>query len=184
MLSDFLAVHRSTRPTWARGAAIRLPSSSTGPHKYEETWFPHNYAMYNEGGISVKVNYIRHPWLFHQGASLCPRWASQATTIRTRCYISSSGDFSPAKDLDLPPSLQSVHKLRLIYNSSWIGINERENVADHKDAIQFSMALHRILGFILVTDPNLDPAYLCKVDPSDAYMRLWVRPEDTPQSPF
>ena len=35
-----------------------------------------------------------------------------------------------------------------------------------------------------MTDPRIGPVYLGKVDLADAYMRLWVRLEDTPSMTF
>ena len=44
--------------------------------------------------------------------------------------------------------------------------------------MRFGKALQRILDFILSEEPALGPTYLCKVDLTDVYMRIWVRSED------
>ena len=48
----------------------------------------------------------------------------------------------------------------------------------------FSGTLRRITRRVLVANPKLGPVYLGKVDLADAYMRLWVRLEDTPSMTF
>ena len=79
---------------------------------------------------------------------------------------------------------QTGYKPRLIYNFSWIGINQIAKAAAHKDVGPFAKALHRLLGCILAADPALGPAYLFKFDIADAYMRIWVREEEVPSVVF
>lgn len=42
----------------------------------------------------------------------------------------------------------------------------------------------RLLCCILDAPAKLGPVHLAKVDLSDAYMRIWVRPEDLPRLDF
>ena len=44
--------------------------------------------------------------------------------------------------------------------------------------MHFGKAIHRLLYFIIATDPALGPTYLCKANLEDAYMRILVRAED------
>ena len=46
--------------------------------------------------------------------------------------------------------------------------------------MRFRKALYRVIDFILAAPPKLVPTFLNKVDLAYAYMRIWVRLEDTP----
>ena len=50
--------------------------------------------------------------------------------------------------------------------------------------MNFGVTLHHIIRRVLMANPRLGPVYLEKVDLADAYMRLWVRLEDTPSVAF
>ena len=52
------------------------------------------------------------------------------------------------------------------------------------EAIQFRVALIRILKKVHTADPHLGPVYLSKLNLAYAYMRLWVRMEDDPSVSF
>ena len=45
--------------------------------------------------------------------------------------------------------------------------------------MRLGFTLRRIMRRVLMADPILGPVYLGKVDLADAYMRIWVRLEDT-----
>ena len=76
------------------------------------------------------------------------------------------------------PSLEATHQTgryqRLIYNLSWIRINDQINQAAPKESIRFGQALHHLLYCIPKVHPELGLAYLGKVDLADAYMLIWV----------
>ena len=45
--------------------------------------------------------------------------------------------------------------------------------------MRFGKSLYRVIDCILAARPKLGPTFLNKVDPADAYMRIWVRLEGT-----
>ena len=85
--------------------------------------------------------------------------------------------------LCLPPLVaipQQDRKHRLIYDFSWSGLNEAVTQVSQKEAMRFGKSLYRVIGCILAAPPKVGPDFLNKVDLADAYMRIWVRPEDIP----
>ena len=50
--------------------------------------------------------------------------------------------------------------------------------------MHFVKSLYRAIDCILAARPKLGPTFLNKVDPADAYMRIWVRLEGTPLVAF
>ena len=50
--------------------------------------------------------------------------------------------------------------------------------------MRFGGTLRRIIRRVLLANPRLGPVYLGKVDLANAYMRIWVRLEDTPSVGF
>jgi hypothetical protein len=47
--------------------------------------------------------------------------------------------------------------------------------------MQFGRALHRILRVILKAHPRFGPVYMCKIDISDGFYRVWMLPVDIPK---
>ena len=67
---------------------------------------------------------------------------------------------------------------RLIFDFTWIGLNNIAERLAHMDTMRFGCALQRTFKQVLNAEPHLGQVYLRKVDLADAYMRLWVRMED------
>ena len=82
---------------------------------------------------------------------------------------------------DIP---QQGRKLRLIYDFSWIVLNKEVIHVAPKETISFGKALYRLIDCIILTPMKIGPDFLSKVDLSNAYMRIWVHPEDIPPVPF
>ena len=47
--------------------------------------------------------------------------------------------------------------------------------------MRFGRAFQRLLEDIINADPRFGPVYLCKVDISDGFYRVWLRAEDIPK---
>ena len=47
--------------------------------------------------------------------------------------------------------------------------------------MRFGRAFQRLLEDIINADPRFGPVYLCKVDISDGFYRVWLRMEDIPK---
>ena len=50
--------------------------------------------------------------------------------------------------------------------------------------MRFGKSLYRVIDCILTAPPKLGPTFLNKVYLADAYMRIWVRPEEIPSVAF
>ena len=74
---------------------------------------------------------------------------------------------SPLADI-----LQRGRKHHLIYDFSWSGLNEEVTQVAHKESMRFGKSLHRLIDCILAAPPKLCPAFLKKLDLTDAYMRI------------
>ena len=70
---------------------------------------------------------------------------------------------------------QEVRIPRLIFDFTWIGLNDIAESVSPMEAMRFRGAILRILKQVLAADSHLGPVYLSKVDLADAYMMLWVR---------
>ena len=95
--------------------------------------------------------------------------------------------FTDLQNLCLSPITtipQVGRRPRLIFDFTWIRINEIAERLAPMEVMRFGGALQRILKQVLIVDPRLGPVYLSKVDLADAYMRLWVRVEDVPSLAF
>ena len=80
--------------------------------------------------------------------------------------------------------LQSDRRPWIIYDYTFIGINDAVARQAPQEVIQFGMAFKRLLGKILSMEPAYVPVFLSDVDLSNSYMRVWVRPEDLPHLAF
>ena len=68
----------------------------------------------------------------------------------------------------------------IIFDFTWIGLNEAVAQEEPEEAMRFDGTLCRIIRRVLLADPQLGLVYLGKVDLANAYMRIWVRLKDTP----
>lgn len=75
---------------------------------------------------------------------------------------------------------QDGRRNRLIYDFTRSGLNEAVDLLAPSEAMLFGLAFPRLLQAVLSADPAYSPVFMSKVDMSDAYMRVWVRPEDIP----
>ena len=75
---------------------------------------------------------------------------------------------------------QRGRKPRLIYDFSWSGLNNAVTQVALKESMRFGKALYRVIDCIIIAPPELGHTLLNKVDLADAYMRIWVRPEEIP----
>ena len=73
---------------------------------------------------------------------------------------------------------QEGRQPRLIYDFTFGGLNDAVRKEAPAEAIQFGGAFRRLIHNIVTADPAFGPVFLSKIDMSDAYMRVWVRPED------
>ena len=64
---------------------------------------------------------------------------------------------------------------------SFFGVNANTLRLAPPESMQFGRALWRLLDKIHHANANFRPVYLSKVDLSDGFFRLWLRPEDTLQ---
>ena len=68
---------------------------------------------------------------------------------------------------------------RMISDYSYYDVNRDTEPLARQEAMQFGRALQRILDKIHHANDQFGPVYLAKIDLSDGFYRLWVRPEDT-----
>ena len=82
-----------------------------------------------------------------------------------------------------PPGVvpQRNRRPRWICDYSWSGVNADTTDTAPNDAMQFGHALDRILREILLADPEQGKIYIIKVDISDGFYRIHVRPDDVPK---
>ena len=80
--------------------------------------------------------------------------------------------------------LQRGRKPRLIYDFSWICLNDAVTQVAHKEAMRFRKALYRVIYCTLKAPLELGPTFLNKVNLADAYMRIWLRLEEIPSVAF
>ena len=79
---------------------------------------------------------------------------------------------------------QKGRRPRLIFDFTWIRLNDILKRLSPMDAMIFGGALQRILKQVLTAETCLGPVYLSRVELVDAYMRMWVRMEDVPSVAF
>ena len=79
---------------------------------------------------------------------------------------------------------QDDRRDRPIYDYTYSGLNAVVKPTAPHEAMQFGYALPRLLRRIATADPRLGPVFMSKTDLSDAYMRVWIRIEDVPNSPL
>ncbi|VEU39857.1 unnamed protein product, partial [Pseudo-nitzschia multistriata] len=68
---------------------------------------------------------------------------------------------------------------RMISDYSYFGVNAETAPLAPAEAMQFGRALKRLLQRIHSANSRFGPVYLSKIDLSDGFYRLWVKPEDT-----
>ena len=66
----------------------------------------------------------------------------------------------------------------LIYDYTYIGINNATIWQAYREVVQCGSTLDRLLTKILSSDLQLETVYLSKVDLSDAHMCMWLREDD------
>ena len=71
-----------------------------------------------------------------------------------------------------------------ILDFTWSSLNKVTARKASEKVMNFRGTLHRITRQVLTADPWLVLVYLGKVDLSKAYMRIWVRIEDTSSVDF
>jgi hypothetical protein len=76
---------------------------------------------------------------------------------------------------------QRDRRPRTIVDYSFSGINQETCDIAPTEAMQFGMALQRIVETIVNANPKFGPVYLCKVDIADGFYRIEVRPSDIPK---
>ena len=82
-----------------------------------------------------------------------------------------------------PPGVvpQRDRRPRWICDYSFSGVNEDTADVAPAEAMQFGHALERILREILLADPAQGPVHMIKVDISDGFYRINLRPADVPK---
>ena len=68
---------------------------------------------------------------------------------------------------------------RMISDYSYFGVNSETLGVAPLDAMQFGRTLQRLLERIHRANCQYGPVYMSKIDLSDGFYRLWLRPEDT-----
>ncbi|VEU33676.1 unnamed protein product [Pseudo-nitzschia multistriata] len=68
---------------------------------------------------------------------------------------------------------------RMISDYSYFGVNKATVSEAPVEAMQFGRALKRLLQRIHRANDRFGPVYMSKIDLSDGFYRLWVKPEDT-----
>jgi hypothetical protein len=76
---------------------------------------------------------------------------------------------------------QRDRRPRTIVDYSYSNVNQETCPVAPTEAMQFGAALQRIIESIVNADPNHGPVYLCKVDISDGFYRVELRPADIPK---
>ena len=75
---------------------------------------------------------------------------------------------------------QKERRPRPIVDYTFSGVNQETVSLAPREAMQFGKALERILQKLVHSDTRHGPVYLCKVDISDGFYRIHVRPDDIP----
>ena len=70
---------------------------------------------------------------------------------------------------------------RTIVDYTFYGVNADTCRLAPEEAMRFGRAFQRLLEDIMNADPRFGPVYLCKVDISDGFYRVWLRAEDIPK---
>jgi hypothetical protein len=73
---------------------------------------------------------------------------------------------------------QRDRRPRLIVDYTFSEVNQDTDKKAPREAMQFGRALDRVLRAILTADPRHGPVYMLKIDLSDGFYRIPVRPED------
>ena len=73
---------------------------------------------------------------------------------------------------------QRERRPRTIVDYSYSGLNKETQKMAPPEAMQFGRALHRLLYRIFTAPKNQGPIYMLKIDLSDGFYRLRVKPED------
>ena len=73
---------------------------------------------------------------------------------------------------------------RLIFDFTWICLNEATARKYPEEVMRFGGTLRPIIRRLLVANPRLGQVYLGKVDLAESYMRLWIRLNVTPSVGF
>jgi len=68
---------------------------------------------------------------------------------------------------------------QMISDYSFYGVNDGTVPLAPSEAMQFGRALNRILYKTLRANDRFGPVYMSKIDLSDGFYRLWIKPEDT-----
>ena len=75
---------------------------------------------------------------------------------------------------------QCDRRPRTIIDYTTSNVNAETLRLSPKEAMQFGRALHRLLRQIRFAPPQHGPVYMLKVDLSDGFYRVWLRPSDAP----
>ena len=67
-----------------------------------------------------------------------------------------------------------------IIDYTFSGVNDETLRLSPKKAMQFGRALHRLLHHIRFAPAEHGPVYMLKVDLSDGFYRVWLRPSNVP----
>ena len=88
----------------------------------------------------------------------------------------------PSKPLTFISGCNPTYKLAYTANSQLILERSKfhGNLLCPTQFNEFLQSLHKVLGWVMVSDTVLGTVYLCKVNLSDLYMPIWVFPEDIP----
>ena len=76
---------------------------------------------------------------------------------------------------------QHDRRPRTIVDYTFSGVNDDTVRLGPKEAMQFGKTLQRLLQDIVNADPKYGPTYLCKVDISDGFYRVWLNDTDIPK---
>lgn len=76
---------------------------------------------------------------------------------------------------------QRDRRPRTIVDYSFSGVNQDTCPIAPNEAMQFGTALQRVIESIVNANPRFGPMYLCKVDISDGFYRVGLRPADIPK---
>ena len=75
---------------------------------------------------------------------------------------------------------QRGRRPRIIVDYSFYGLNDETAKLARPEAMQFGGTLERVLRKILTADTQYGPVYMLKVDLSDGFYRVQLKPEDVP----
>jgi hypothetical protein len=76
---------------------------------------------------------------------------------------------------------QRDRRPRTIVDYTFYDVNADTCRLAPEEAMRFGRAFQRLLEDIVNADPRFGPVYLCKVDISDGFYRVWLRAEDIPK---